>query len=192
MIFINENVVQVTYKYKDLYVQDPFSTNIHIAAFTTSNARLRLYDMLDKLGQSVAYYDTDSIVYIDDSQNTVKTGCMLGEWTDELGKDDHITEWVSTGPKSYGYLTNKGKEMIKIKCFTLNYQNSKHLNIDSMKQIVNKEIEKVHLNYQMLASNAKNKTLVNKETRKDFKNEYHKRMPICEKDCIIETLPWGY
>ena len=92
MVFINENVVQVTYKYKDWYVQDPFSTNIYIAAFTTSNARLRLYDMLDKLGQSVAYYDTDSIVYIDDGQKTIKTGCMLGEWTDELGKNDHITE----------------------------------------------------------------------------------------------------
>ena len=78
-IFINENIVQVTYKYKEQYVQDPFSTNIYIAAFTTSNARLRLYDMLDKLGQSVAYYDTASIVYIDDGQNTVKTGCMLGE-----------------------------------------------------------------------------------------------------------------
>jgi len=145
MVFINENVVQVTYKYKDRYVQDPFSTNIYIAAFTTPNARLRLYDMLDKLGQSVAYYDTDSIVYIDDGQNTVKTGCMLDEWTDELGKDDHITEWLSTGPKSYGYLTNKGKEMVKIKGFTLNYQNSKRFNFDSMRQIINKELEKVHL-----------------------------------------------
>jgi hypothetical protein len=35
---------------------------------------LRLYDMLDKLGQSVAYYDTDSIVYIDNEENSVKTG----------------------------------------------------------------------------------------------------------------------
>jgi len=140
MVFIYENVVQVTYKYKDRYVQDPFSTNIYIATFTTSNARLRLYDMLDKLGQPVVYNDTDIIVYIDDSQNTVKTGCMLSEWTDELGKDDRITEWVSTGLKSYGYLTNKGKEMVKIKVFTLNYQNSKRLNFDSMKQIINKEI----------------------------------------------------
>ena len=64
-IFINENMVQVTYKYKEQYVIDSFSTNVYIAAFTTSNARLRLYDMLDKLGKSVAYYDTDSIVYLD-------------------------------------------------------------------------------------------------------------------------------
>jgi hypothetical protein len=73
-IFINENILQVTYKYKDQYVVDTFSTNVYIAAFTTSNARLRLYNMLDKLGQSVLYYDTDSIVYIDNGQNTITTG----------------------------------------------------------------------------------------------------------------------
>jgi len=186
MVFINENVVQVTYKYKDQYVQDPF------AAFTTSNARLRLYDMLDHLGQSVAYYDTDSIIYIDDGQNTVKTGCMLGEWTNELGKDNHIKEWLSTGPKSYGYLTNKGKEVVKVKGFTLNYQNSKHLNFDSMKQIIDKEIDKVRLSYKMITRNAKNKTLVNKETSKEFRFDYDKRMVIPEKDGTIETLPWSY
>ena len=31
---------------------------------------------------------------------------MLGEWTDELGKDNYIKECFSTGPKSYGYITN--------------------------------------------------------------------------------------
>jgi hypothetical protein len=40
-IFINENMVQVTYKYKDQYIQDCFSTNVYIAAFTTYNSRLR-------------------------------------------------------------------------------------------------------------------------------------------------------
>jgi len=91
-ININENMVQVTFKYKSYYVQGIFSTNVYIAAFTTLNARLRLYDMLDKLGQSVACYDTDSIVYIDNGKKIIKTGCMLGEWTDELGKDDHLKE----------------------------------------------------------------------------------------------------
>jgi len=156
-VFINENIVQVTYKYKDQYVVDTFSTNVYIAAFTTSNARLRLYNMLDNLGQAVAYYDTDSIIYIDNGQNTVKTGYMLGDWTNELGKDHHIKEWLSTGPKSYGYLTNKGKEVVKIKGFTLNYQNSKHLNFDSMKHIIDKEIDNVHLSYKMITRNAKKK-----------------------------------
>jgi hypothetical protein len=60
---INENMLQIDYKLKDCYIENDFNTNIFIAAFTTANARLRLYEMLDKLGKSVAYYDTDSIVY---------------------------------------------------------------------------------------------------------------------------------
>ena len=141
-IFINDNMVQVNFKYKDQYVQDTFSTNVYIAAFTTSNVRLRLYDMLDKLGKSVAYYDTDSIVYVDNGKNSIKTGWFIGEWTDELGKDNYIKEWFSSGPKSYGYLTNTEKGVVKIKGFTLNYENSKHLNIESMKIIIEKEIVK--------------------------------------------------
>ena len=191
-IFINENMVQVTFKYKNEYVQDNFSTNVYVAAFTTSNTRLRLYDMLDKLGQSVAYYDTDSIVYIDNGETSVKTGCMLGEWTDELGKDNYIKEWFSTGPKIYGYLTNTGKEVVKIKGFTLNYENSEHLKIECMKRIIEKEIDKVHLSYKMITRNVKDKTLVNTETSKEFRFDYDKRMVMPEKDNNIETLPWGY
>ena len=40
---------------------------------------------------------------------------MLGEVTDELGKDNYIKEWLSTGLKSCGYLTNTEKEVVKIK-----------------------------------------------------------------------------
>ena len=147
--------------------------------------------MLDKLGQSVAYYDTDSIVYIDNGKNSIKTGCMLGEWTDELGKDDHIKEWFSTGPQSYGYLTNTGKEVLKIKGFTLKHKNSTYLNLGSMKRIIEKEIDKVTLSYKTITRNVKNKTLINTETSKEFKFEYNKRMVMLKKDNTIETLPWG-
>ena len=64
-------MVQVTYRYINRYVQDTLATNVYIAAFTTSNARLLLYDMLNKLGHSVAYCNTDSIVYIDNGVNTI-------------------------------------------------------------------------------------------------------------------------
>jgi hypothetical protein len=70
---LNENMLQIDYKYKGCYVENDFNTNIFIAAFTTANARLRLYEMLDKLRESVVYYDTDNIVYIDNGKNTVKT-----------------------------------------------------------------------------------------------------------------------
>jgi hypothetical protein len=92
---LTEEIIEVTYKFKDVFV-----TNEYIAAFTTANARLRLYEMLDKLGKAVIYFDTDSIVYIVNGENTIKTGNLLGDW--ELDKEfDH---WVSTGPKSYSNL----------------------------------------------------------------------------------------
>jgi G:T-mismatch repair DNA endonuclease (very short patch repair protein) len=71
---INKNVIEARYQSKDEWLEDPTRTNILISTFTTSYARLRLYDMLDKLGDKVVYYDTDSIIYIDDGTNTVKTG----------------------------------------------------------------------------------------------------------------------
>ena len=98
--------------------------------------------MLDKLGKSVACYDTDGIVYIDSGQDMIKTGCILGQQSDELGKDKYIKKWLSTGPKSYGFLTNKEKEIEKIQGFTLNYKNSKHLNLKAIKKLqIRKQIK---------------------------------------------------
>lgn len=85
-----EETVQMSYKFKDYYVENNTSTNIYIALFTTANARLRLYEKLNELGEAVIMCDTDSVVYFDDGENTVKTGDMLGEWTDELKKKMNI------------------------------------------------------------------------------------------------------
>ena len=43
-----------------------------------------LYNKLDYLKEKVLYFDTDSIIYVDDGTKTVKTGDMLGDMTDEL------------------------------------------------------------------------------------------------------------
>jgi hypothetical protein len=59
-------MVQISYCFEDYYVENDRNTNIYIAVFTISTARLRLYKMLDYLGDNVAYFDTESIVYIDD------------------------------------------------------------------------------------------------------------------------------
>ena len=65
------------------FVEDNFDTNFYVAAYTTANARLRLFEMLDYLGESVCAFDTDSMFYIDDIDNPkdVKLGSLLGEWT---------------------------------------------------------------------------------------------------------------
>ena len=51
----------------------------------------------------------DSIVYADDGTNHMETGHMLGEMTEELsGKE--ITNFVSTGPKSYSFKYGDNEE----------------------------------------------------------------------------------
>ena len=53
----------------------------------------------------------------------IETGDMLGEMTDELsGKG--ITNFVSSGPKSYSFKYGDNEEKLAIKGFTLGYENS--------------------------------------------------------------------
>ena len=58
--FINEDMVEMNYNLKDQFVDNSNNTNIFIAAFTTSHARMMLYGVLDKLGENVLGFDTDS------------------------------------------------------------------------------------------------------------------------------------
>ena len=56
---------QIRYEIKEEYLPTDFNTNIAIASFTTSSARLKLYnEFLKPLGRQVLYFDTDSIVYV--------------------------------------------------------------------------------------------------------------------------------
>lgn len=80
--YLTDEIAQINYKFKDYYVENNTSTNIY-----TANARLRLYEKLGELGETVIYCDTDSIVYFDYGKNTVMTGDMLEKWTDELKKN---------------------------------------------------------------------------------------------------------
>lgn len=140
-----------------MFVEDSTSTNIFVATFTISNARLRLYE------EDVVYYDTDSVVYIDNGQNTVPTGSMLGEWSSELANGVYITEWLSTGPKSYYYKTLNGVEVTKIKGFTLNYENKLLLNDASLKSIIDGDMSEICLVYDQINRDTVNKDLVTKK-----------------------------
>ena len=68
MNFINDEMVQMSYTYKDQFVDNSYNTNIYIASYTTSSARLMLYDKLDYLNEQVLYFDTDSIIYIESTR----------------------------------------------------------------------------------------------------------------------------
>ena len=82
-----------------------------------------LYDKLDYLPKKVLYFDTDSIIYADDGMKHIETGDMLGDMTDELSSKN-ITNFVSTGPKSYSFKYGDNEQKSAIKGFTLNHENN--------------------------------------------------------------------
>ena len=73
--FVSEDMVKIHWKYKDDFVEPFGKTNVIIAAYTTTQARLKLYSYLEHLGPRTLYADTDSIIF------SVKQG----EWEPELG-----------------------------------------------------------------------------------------------------------
>jgi len=121
--------------------QRSFKTNVFIAAFTTSHARLKLYDALDTLKERVLYYDTDSVIYrCKPGQVKLPLRRFLDDFKDELGGDP-IVEFVSGGAKNYGYLTRSGKTECKVRGFSLNYAALQKLNYQTMKENILKELD---------------------------------------------------
>ena len=146
--FCSEDVIEVVYKNKEEAVVPSNKTNVFVAAFTTCHARLKLYSYLERLGQQVLYYDTDSVIYRwKEGLPRIETGDFLGDMKNEV-EGDHIVEFVSGGAKNYGYKTAGGKVECKVRGFTLNVRGKEVLNYDTMKKLVFKELKegkKTHL-----------------------------------------------
>ena len=129
-----DELMEVVYKQTPDNDLPSAKTNIFIAAFTTCWARLKLYSYLERLGEQVLYYDTDSVIYRWKSgQCKIETGDYLGDMTDELD-GEHIVEFVSGGAKNYGYQTSGGKFECKVRGFTLNVRGRQRLNYTTMKE----------------------------------------------------------
>jgi len=74
----NNGCMELLYREKENTASEPPNTNVYIACFTTCHARLKLYDLLSKLGEHVLYYDTDSVIYRHKAnENLVELGKLL-------------------------------------------------------------------------------------------------------------------
>ena len=184
-------MVQMTYNYKDQFVDNSTNTNIFIACYTTSSARLMLYDKLDYLGKQVLYFDTDSIIYKESKNSkSIKTGDMLGDLTDELKGDVIKDIFVSGGPKNYSFIYGDNKQKCTVKGFTLNHENSQILNHHSMIKMVKKEIKGLTLINRNKKTRKKG-DIVNKYEEKVYNFGYDKRAIKSISKDHIETYPYG-
>ena len=196
---IDENRLMVAYRLKDVCLPNSKNTNVYVAAFTTSHARLRLYEQLERLGEQVLYHDTDSIVYVSRPGGyEVPTGNMLGEWEDELDGKDMINTWTSGGPKNYAYQLSDGSTTCKVKGFSLNRSDVGSLiYYDSVKKLVE---DKYHHNVENKIKTSQStitriKTQAILKTTKQSKELrvlYTKGDVVVHANGTVETLPSGY
>ena len=62
--FINEDKVLVTYREDNEFILELPTTNVVIASWVTAQARLKLYEYLEKLGDRVMYKDTGLFIFL--------------------------------------------------------------------------------------------------------------------------------
>jgi len=93
--------------------------------------------------------DTDSIIHPDDGKNSVKTGDLSREWTDESSRGAHIVKFVATGPKSY-YLTSSGKEVTKIKGSTISHKHANKLNGETLGKLIEGHTQEIKITDRLI------------------------------------------
>lgn len=181
-----------------------------VAIFTTAHARLKLYDLLEKLGSRVLYYDTDSCIFAplagEDPNVLAPLGKYLGDLTNELadpyngdekyGGDGYtydlsmgIEYFISGGPKHYSYRLTGGKEVVKVKGIrTQRADVSKQLTMDDMEHAVVRGEGKVIHDSEMKTNNFKIYTI---NTEKHYRATCTKRKTVYnDEEGFIDTVPW--
>lgn len=193
---VNEDVLLVTYHYKEEAAKNLSTVNVAIAAYVTAQARLKLYSYLEKLGDRVLYYDTDSVIYVSREEEwDVPIGSSLGEMTDELeeyGPGSYITEFTSAGPKNYSFKVysptqEKLFEVCKVKGFNMNYEVAQHINAETMKKIVMGAVDQVVIEQSQIRRTQTHQ-LVTKHESKVYKACLEKRKFNEDYD----SVPYGF
>jgi len=203
---VARGTIQVSWESKNEMIEDNFQTNIFIATFTTCWARLKLYDLLEKLNERVLYFDTDSVIYISrPGDEEPVLGDYLGQLTNELKPEDHIIDFVSGGPKQYAYKTYMGAEVCKIRGFSLNHVNGELLNFETMNNLISMskeneteaEIGKKRKRESCITVFNPSKITRHKEMRKIYNRFEEKKYKVVFTKRVIDketldTFPYGF
>lgn len=197
---INDGMVLVNWQNIEEVGETLRNINVVIAAYTTAQARLKLYEHLKILQEQVVYYDTDSVVYTyKEGLPSIPTGDYLGDMTDELteyGPGSFIAEFVSGGPKTYGYVvySTKGSTyrpnlsfVCKIKGLTLNMKTSNILNFNKLKEMILEPGHSQEVTESRIRRTKDRDVITVKET-KLFKITGPKR----KREGEYGTLPYGF
>ena len=80
---MNEDVIQVEFKNSENFELPSFKHKCDYCCFCTSWARLKLWAVMQRLGDRVLYHDTDSIIFfVKEGEYIPPLGSYLGQLTD--------------------------------------------------------------------------------------------------------------
>ncbi|XP_056006766.1 uncharacterized protein LOC130050568 [Ostrea edulis] len=151
---VDDNHLMLSTKHISENMCDPGHTNVFFASFNTCWARLKLYELLDLLQIRVLYWDTDSVICTqkEGELQICHRGLSLG--THERVKRGRLDNRVYLlRSQNYAYKTFKGKEVCKVKGFSLNYINSSIINLASMKDAMFNRKDSMTGNYHTVNPN---------------------------------------
>ena len=191
-----EEMLLVNWEDSTAFVQPHDNSNVVVAAYVTSQARLYLYKLLEALDRWVLYFDTDSCIYVHklDEWNPKIINNRLGDWGDKLPQAK-ITKFVGLGPKNYGYeyVKNNGetKSTWKVKGLTQDYSTSKMISFDKILPWLKEERDafSVKLEYRNRIRRNRDRQVYSNKQTKTYKFVYEKRMIV---EGTAFTLPYGY
>ena len=190
--FINEKTMFVYYSELKAFHEGGLRTNVVLASFVTAQARLKLFDEMNRLNKRVLYCDTDSIFYTTKpGEYNPKTGTNLGEFTNEIDPEEglFIKEWICNGKKNYAYKTDKNKTHCTVKGFTFNHLTNLVLNFDSMKNInLGNHNDKIECQQYVFKRDKKKLTITTGVQKKMYSFVYDTRILLDD----FKTLPFGY
>ena len=199
---MNSQMMELELKHSEDFTNT--NTNLLVAAFCTTWARLKLWSVMIKLQDRVIYHDTDSVIFsVKETDKYIPPlGKFLGNLTNELTCKETgckgceighwIEEFVSCGPKNYSFKLNTGEVSCKVRGFSLNYKNSQIINFESMKEALfaweEKNNEMIKIKTKILRGKHKNPIVYSKEIKKRYS-------VVCDKRKVLDnfvTIPYGF
>ena len=118
-------MVVMEYIHSEEFQEADYKTNVIIASMCSAYSHLKLWRIMNRLGNRVMYHDTDFVIcmsypgqwkpttgkYLGDLANELAchqigcSGCSTGHW---------IVEFVSCGAKNYACRLNMGEVVCKV------------------------------------------------------------------------------
>ena len=181
--FVNEEIVQMDWVHKEDFIDTSGITNVVIAAYTTAEARLKLYQYLERLDRRALYADTDSIIFtVAPGECEPELDDYLGDVTNEI-PDNDIDTFVTGGPNNYVYKLRKPNEdgiqtFAKVRGITLNHNNSLDINFYTILNMVmhNRDGHLTVVDQNRIAQDSQTIKIITKTEAKDYKIVFDKRV----------------